>query len=52
MRHSIGGIIRTINTDSLAGSFATWVNKHRAENQKEHIAFDGKTLKVQVEIII
>ncbi len=27
-RHSIGRIIRTISTDSLAGSFATWVNEH------------------------
>ncbi len=44
-RHSIGRIIRTVSTDSLAGSFATWINDHRAKNQKEHIAFDGKTLK-------
>ena len=44
-RHSIGRIIRGISAEALMGCFATWINKQRASQGKEHIAFDGKTLK-------
>ena len=44
-RHTIGRIIRGISAEALMGSFASWVNSQREERGKEHIAFDGKTLK-------
>ena len=44
-RHSIGRIIRTLDTDTLMSCFAIWVNEQRTKNGKEHIAFDGKSLR-------
>ena len=44
-RHSIGRIIRGIQSDSLLMCFEQWVNCIRKEEGKEQIAFDGKTIR-------
>ena len=44
-RHSIGRIIRGISADVLMESFAVWLNAQRDKEGKEHIAFDGKTVR-------
>jgi hypothetical protein len=44
-RGSIGRIIRGISAELLMDSFAVWINEQRANNGKEHIAFDGKTIR-------
>lgn len=44
-RHSIGRIIRGISAQLLMESFAVWINEQRSNNDKEHIAFDGKTVR-------
>lgn len=44
-RHSIGRIIRGISADILMESFAVWINAQRKTQGKEHIAFDGKTVR-------
>jgi predicted transposase YbfD/YdcC len=44
-RHSIGRIIRGISAELLMESIAVWINKQRSNNKKEHIAFDGKTVR-------
>jgi predicted transposase YbfD/YdcC len=44
-RHSIGRIIRGISAELLMESFAIWINEQRGNNGKEHIAFDGKTVR-------
>jgi predicted transposase YbfD/YdcC len=43
-RHSIGRIIRGINSDSLVSCFMGFSNNLRDKEKKEHIAFDGKVL--------
>ncbi len=44
-RHSIGRIIRGISAEALMAGFASWINNHREAEGKEHIAFDGKTVR-------
>lgn len=44
-RHSIARIISTIPADNLLSCFVYWANKQRSSEKKEHIAFDGKTLR-------
>ena len=44
-RHSIGRIIRTISAEVLMECFAVWINQQREQNGKEHVAFDGKTVR-------
>jgi len=44
-RHSIGRIIRGINSESFVSCFLQGVNQVREQNGKEHIAFDGKVLR-------
>jgi predicted transposase YbfD/YdcC len=44
-RHSIGRIIRGIKAESLIGCFEQWINTIRVQEEKEHIAFDGKVLR-------
>ena len=44
-RHSIARIIGAVPADNLLTCFVDWANKQRASEGKEHIAFDGKTLK-------
>jgi len=44
-RHSIGRIIRGISAELLMESFAIWINEQRSKSGKEHIAFDGKTVR-------
>lgn len=44
-RHSIGRIIRGIKSDSFVSCFIQWINAVREQEEKEHIAFDGKVLR-------
>ena len=44
-RHSISLIIRSISAELLMESFAIWINEQRSKGDKEHIAFDSKTVR-------
>ena len=44
-RHSIGRIIRGIQSESFVACFIQWVNQIRDSTNCEHIAFDGKVLR-------
>ena len=44
-RQSIGRIIRGISAELMMESFAIWINEQFGNNGKEHIAFDGKTVR-------
>jgi hypothetical protein len=44
-RHSIGRIISAISAEVLMECFAVWINQQREQNGKEHVAFDGKTVR-------
>ncbi len=44
-RHSIGRIIRGIQSDSLLVCFEQWVNSLRKSKGKEQISFDGKAVR-------
>ncbi len=44
-RHSIGRIIRGIQSESLLSCFEQWVNSLRKSEGKEQISFDGKAIR-------
>jgi len=44
-RHSIGRIIRGIQSESLLLCFEQWVNSIRKSEGQEQIAFDGKAVR-------